>query len=132
MRTVSVALIFNKQMDKVLIGRRALTEPHSGFWEFPGGKLEEGETPQEALIRELDEELNVKSTIKDFFNETIYKHTTGTFKLLTYFTEIDDSTMEMRVHDQLEWVTLKEAYKFKMFESNISIINELCKYFNKA
>ena len=130
MRTVSVALIFNKQMNKVLIGRRAPTEPLSGFWEFPGGKLEEGETPQEALKRELVEELNVKSNIKDFFNEKIFTYPTGTFKLLTYFTEIDDSTMELRVHDKLEWVPLKKVYDFKMFPSNISILDKLCKHFN--
>ena len=129
MKTVSVALIFNKE-NKVLIGRRALTEPHSGYWEFPGGKLEKGETPQEALKRELMEELNVKSTIKGFFNESIYKHSTGTFKLLTYFTVIDNSTLEMRVHDQLEWITLKESRNYEMFESNFKIIDELEKYFN--
>ena len=128
MKSVGVALIFNKQ-NKILIGKRAKTEPLSGFWEFPGGKLEKGETPQEALKRELMEELNVNSTIKDFFNESIYKHSTGTFKLLTYFTEIDDSTLEMRVHEQLEWVTLKESRNYKMFESNLSIVDELEKYF---
>ena len=129
MTRVAVALILNKEKNKILIGRRAPTEPHSGLWEFPGGKLEKGETPQEALRRELMEELNVKSTINDFFNESIYTLSTGTFKLLTFFTEIDDSTLEYRVHDKLEWVTLKEAYKYKMFKSNFSILDELCKYF---
>ena len=127
MRTVSIGVIFNKQMNKVLIGRRALTEPHSGFWEFPGGKMEEGETPQEALKRELKEELNVKSTIKEFFHEMIYTHSSGTYKLLSFITHIDESTMELRVHDDLRWVLLKDVYKYKMFPSNITILNY---YFN--
>ena len=129
MRSVAIALIFNKNTNKVLIGRRAITEPHSGLWEFPGGKLEKWETPEQALERELMEELNVKSRAIAFFNESIYTFSTGTFKLLTFFTEIDNSTLEMRVHDQLEWVTLKEAYKYKMFKSNFLILDELCKFF---
>lgn len=121
MKFVAVALIFKD--NKVLIGRRAPTEPFAGYWEFPGGKIEAGETPQQALQRELMEELNVSSRIHDFFTE--YTYPNGKFKLLTYFTTIDDSTIVNKVHDDLKWVTLTEAYKYNMFESNIEILKEL-------
>ena len=130
MISVAVSIIYNKVNKKVLIGRRALTEPHSGYWEFPGGKLEKGETPQEALERELMEELNVKSIIKDSFCEELITYKDKTYQLLTYFTEIDDSTLELRVHDDLKWVTIKEAYNFHMFPSNVKILDKLCKHFN--
>lgn len=125
MKSVGVALIYNKN-NKILIGRRALTEPFSGYWEFPGGKLEKGETPQQAIKRELMEELNVKSTVNDYFDKI---NSTGNFKLLIYFTEIDESTLEMRVHDKLEWVSVKEAYNFNMFPSNFIILDKLKKHF---
>ena len=130
MISVAVSVIYDEDKKKFLIGRRAPTEPHSGYWEFPGGKLEIGETPEEALERELMEELNVKSIIRMKFDEHICKYGEKTYKLLTYFTEIDDSTLEKRVHDKIEWVTLKEAYKYNMFPSNIKLLDKLCEYFN--
>jgi len=129
MRQVGVALIFNKTKNKVLIGRRAPTEPYSGFWEFPGGKLEKGETPEEAIQRELMEELNVKSHIKTKFDELTCTYPTGKFKLLIYFTEIDDSTLTLRVHDKLEWVKINEAFNYNLFSSNVKILNKLKKQF---
>ena len=80
----------------------------------------------------MDEELNVTSVIKDFFNENTFTYSTGTFKLLTYFTEIDDSTMELRVHEKFDWDSIKAAYEFKMFPSNIHILDQLCSFFNKV
>ena len=129
MTRVAVALILNKEKNKILIGRRAPTEPHSGFWEFPGGKLEKGETVQVALERELMEELNVKSIIGKYFNNYTGTYSTGSFTLFTHFTEIDESTLEMRVHDDLKWVPFKEAYNFNLFPTNVVILDELCKYF---
>ena len=125
---VAVALILNKEKNKILIGRRAPTEPHSGIWEFPGGKLEKGETVQEALKRELMEELNVKSTIGVHFNDYSRIYKACAYNLFTYFTEIDESTMKMRVHDKIEWVSFKEAHNFNMFPSNIIILDEMCKH----
>ena len=130
MISVAVSVIYDEDKKKFLIGRRAPTEPHSGYWEFPGGKLEIGETGEEALKRELMEELNVKSIIRMKFDEQISKYGDKTYKLLTYFTEINDSTLELRVHDQIEWVTLEEAYSYKMFPSNLQLLDKLCKYFN--
>ena len=125
MKRVAVALIFNKQ-NKILIGRRAKTEPLAGFWEFPGGKIESGETPQEALKRELKEELNVESEINEHFID--YTYPNGKFKLMTYYTKIDESTIEKRVHDDLRWVSVADALKVdNMFESNVIILNQLLK-----
>ena len=56
----------NKEKNKVLIGRRAPHERAPGLWEFPGGKMEQGETPEECLKRELMEELGIKADIGTF------------------------------------------------------------------
>ena len=129
MKSVGVALIFDKSSNKVLIGRRAPTEPFAGYWEFPGGKLEQGETPEEAIQRELMEELNVECSVHNKFDETIYTYSTGKFKLLTYFTTIDESTIEKRVHDELKWVSIKDAHTYNMFPSNIIILDKLKEHF---
>ena len=129
MRSVGIALIFNKQQ-KILIGRRASNVPFTGSWEFPGGKLEKGETPQEALKRELMEELNVKSTINDFFSEIIYSYPSGKYKLLTYFTDIDTSTLELRVHDKIKFVYLTDLHKYKLLPSGMIMVKELIAHFN--
>lgn len=55
---VAVGLIFDDHQ-RLLITQRPLDAPHGGFWEFPGGKLDENETPEQALIREIKEEVNL-------------------------------------------------------------------------
>ena len=121
MKEVTAALIiFNK---KILIARRASNVPYSGFYEFPGGKIEKNETPKEALYREIEEELGVKSEIGNFFHEIVWKEK---FLLKCYFTKIEDiSKMELRVHDDFQWVNLKNYTQYKLLPADIEIMKML-------
>ena len=66
-----VAAILEKE-DKILIAKKREGKPLAGLWEFPGGKIEEGETPEESLIRELMEEMNIKVRVNEYVGESIY------------------------------------------------------------
>ena len=75
MKDVTAAVIV--QDEKVLITRRAVNEKHAGWWEFPGGKVEDGESPKACLKRELMEELGVEARIGGLLAESIYSYQTG-------------------------------------------------------
>jgi len=72
MNRIRVAAGVITDNDKVLITRRALKENFAGGWEFPGGKIELNETPEDCLIRELKEELNIDISIDKFCTEATH------------------------------------------------------------
>ena len=80
MNTVTAGIIFD--WTKVLLTRRGLNEQLAGYWEFPGGKVEEGETLNECLCRELLEELEIHTQPHNVITESIYDYQTGSIKLI--------------------------------------------------
>lgn len=93
MKEVTAAIIINNR--KVLIAQRAEDQKLAGKWEFPGGKVEAGETPEECLKREIKEELGIKIEVDKFFAESIYQYNTGTIKLLAYKARWIDSEYKL-------------------------------------
>ncbi len=79
---VTAAVIFAKE--KVLITRRLDNTAHEGFWEFPGGKIDPGESPEEALCREIREELDAEIRITGIFEVAFYRYDWGPVLILAY------------------------------------------------
>lgn len=120
-----VAAILQKE-DKILIARKKEGKPLAGYFEFPGGKIEKGETPEESLIRELMEEMNIKIAIKEYVGESIYDYGNGkVISLLGYKSEIIDGEIKLSDHDRYEWVTLEEINNYKIAPADIPLIEKL-------
>ena len=83
---VTAAVIFEK--GKVLITRRPEDKAHAGLWEFPGGKVDPGESPEEALCREIREELDAEIQITGIFEVAFYRYDWGPVLILAYSTEV--------------------------------------------
>ncbi len=79
-----------------------------GFWEFPGGKLEEGESPEQALIREIKEELNSEIKIVSYINEASYDYDFGTVVMKTYHAELISGNLELLEHQNSTWLAPHE------------------------
>jgi len=123
MKLVTAAIIYKK--DCVLLTRRKSGENLEGFWEFPGGKIEDKETPQECLERELLEELGVRSNANEIIAESIYKYDNGTIKLIGIETYLIDQKIELSVHDKFDWVSIKLLLDYKLSPADIPIAKHI-------
>ncbi len=79
-----------------------------GFWEFPGGKLEKGESPEQALIREIKEELNSEIQIISYINEASFDYDFGTVVMKTYHAELISGNLELLEHQNSTWLAPHE------------------------
>ncbi|MFK8137731.1 MAG: 8-oxo-dGTP diphosphatase MutT [Bdellovibrionales bacterium] len=111
--------------NKILIGQRPEGGTLPGLWEFPGGKIELGERPQEALKRELQEELGIDSDIDQIFLSN--SHTYGDKGILLVFYRVDFWRGEPKAlhHSELKWIDVKELHKLDIPESNREILPQL-------
>ena len=108
----SVAGIIKKG-DKYLLGKRKPGGSIGGKWEFPGGKVENGESLENALIREFQEELGCDIKIKKFIVTENFTGSDHSFLLSAFYIEIDDTKIKYFEHDEFNWFTLVELKQLK-------------------
>jgi ADP-ribose pyrophosphatase len=123
MKEVTAAVILRD--DNVLIAQRAPGENLAGKWEFPGGKVEQGETLQECLKREIREEFDVDIEVLDYFGESIYDYNSGTIKLIAFRCRWIEGDFILKVHSQIAWVSLKELDLYDFAPADISLVEQL-------
>jgi len=109
---------------RVLIAQRPPGKGMAGLWEFPGGKIETGERPEDALIRELGEELGIAVKEACLAPFTFASHTYGAFHLLMplYVCRRWEGTPEPRHHAALKWVRPKDMKDYPMPAADLPLI----------
>ncbi len=123
MLEVTAAIIHHN--GKILIARRPAGDPLAGKWEFPGGKIEQGETPAECLQREIKEELGITILVGDFFADSIYAYPAKTVHLQAYFAAWSSGEIELRSHDAIAWATPADLKQFDFAPADIPFVNKL-------
>jgi 8-oxo-dGTP diphosphatase len=96
------AVIVNSER-QILCALRSAHRSLGGMWEFPGGKIEPGETHQQALVREIQEELGCQITVGQFITECLHGYSTVCVHLYTYYATISSGSPSPREHEKLEW-----------------------------
>ena len=123
MRDVSAAIIIKNNL--IFLARRGPSKKLAGFWEFPGGKIEANESPQQCLERELKEELGVSSTAKNIFFESVFEYDHGKFKIIAILTDLHSKEFTLSSHDKVEWVPITELFNFKLLPADIPIAQKI-------
>ena len=100
-RKITAAVI--EKDGKILVARRKPGLVAGGMWEFPGGKLEDGETSERCLERELEEELGVRSRVGDFLCSVPFSGALMAFELLVFRTELLSDSFRLTDHDEVRW-----------------------------
>ena len=111
--------------DKILLTRRKKGKSLEGFWEFPGGKVEKGETDATALKRELKEELGLEISEPNYFSENKHEYITFSIHLVAYKCEAFDDPKKLVDHDKFEWVMVNELGNFNLAEADRPLLKEL-------
>ena len=116
-----VAAVFCRD-NKVLACRKAPGTSLAGYWEFPGGKIESGETPEQALAREITEELSITAHVGKKITTTTYAYSFATIELTTYYCDITQGTPQLSDHDETRWVTADQARELMWAPADIPAV----------
>jgi len=124
MKRVVAALIL--QDGKLLVCQRTRHQTMPLKWEFPGGKIEEGEQPRDALRRELDEELGIVATIGDELARIQHEYPNGGMvELRFYLVREYKGELENRIFKDIQWARPKDLRQFDFLEADLTLVNDL-------
>jgi len=124
-RPVKVAAAILEKDGKILVARRRKLDRMGGKWEFPGGKIEEGETPEQGLERELKEELDIETKTGEFFCSSRFEYMHVPLEILAYRSRYISGSIKLREHDDAAWVSPAELGNYDFVTGDISIIKKL-------
>lgn len=123
MKEVTAAIIVHN--NRVLIARRGPGQKLAGKWEFPGGKIEVGETPEACLVREIKEELGVEIEIDEFFGESLYRYEAGEIRLLGYKAKWVAGDIKTTVHSEIRWIGQDELGDYDFAPADLPFVEKL-------
>lgn len=122
-KTVTAAIL--ERDGCVLLAQRSAADPLALMWEFPGGTVEQGETPEECLRREIEEELGIHVDIVAFFGESRYRDDRGEIRLRAYKVRWLSGRIRPFVHADVRWVPINELGRYDMAPADRPFVAQL-------
>jgi 8-oxo-dGTP diphosphatase len=124
MKRVVAALILKD--DKILACQRTRHQVMPLKWEFPGGKIEEGEQPRDAMRRELEEELGIEATVGDEVARLVHEYPGGgSVELRFYVVRSYKGELENRIFREIRWVDRSELTALDFLEADLTLVRDL-------
>ena len=117
------AVLINE--DRVFAAKRGPGKSMAGYWEFPGGKVEADETPEEALARELREELKIDVTVGEFIVTATHEAGTAVIELSTYLCTIIEGVPVLTEHEEFRWLPVSELSDVEWAPADIPTVELL-------
>lgn len=125
--SIHVVAAIIKRDNEFLITRRASHKSLAGYWEFPGGKVDDGEKPEDALVREIKEELDVEVSVDSYYMRSEYSYDFGTVVLDSYFCQLVHAISDIAStdHDKVIWCNRDNLQGYDFAPADIPIIKGL-------
>lgn len=120
---VTAALLIDN--GRILIARRPAGDKLAFKWEFPGGKLESGETLEECLFREMKEEFDIEIQVGSFFAESCYEYERGAIRLMVFWARLIKGELKPTAHDKIMWITSKELANYDFAPADVPLVEKL-------
>ncbi|PTP62633.1 8-oxo-dGTP diphosphatase MutT [Vibrio splendidus] len=127
---IVAGIIFNQDKSQVFITKRPDDKHKGGFWEFPGGKVEAGETIEQAMARELDEEIGIKVTDQSLFEHLEFDYSDKSLKFDFILVTDFEQQPYGKERQQGEWVDLESLSQYAFPEANVPILERVIKEFS--
>ena len=120
-----VAAVITNENNKILITQRNLKKSQGGLWEFPGGKIESGETKEQAIVREIKEELDVNIRADQYIDEKVFNYPENDINLIAIKCSILNGNIVLKEHEDAKWVTSDELVNYNFAPADKFIVNTL-------
>ena len=124
MKQIEVVAAIIRKEDKIFATQRGYGE-WKDWWEFPGGKMEAGETPEEALKREIREELSTEISVDDFLCTVEYDYPAFHLTMHCYLCSLQIEALHLNEHEAAKWLTMDELDSVKWLPADVEVVEEL-------
>ena len=121
---VVAAIIENNDGD-ILIAKRNSKKSQAGLWEFPGGKIEKNESADDAIKREIKEELNIDIEINKWLIEKRHEYPEKTINLILCSAKWIGGELDLSEHEDSKWIKKEDIFNFQFADADKEIINEI-------
>ncbi|HWP95629.1 MAG TPA: 8-oxo-dGTP diphosphatase MutT [Syntrophomonadaceae bacterium] len=125
---VTAAILIKERT--VLIAQRPINDQLAGYWEFPGGKIEHGEQPEECLAREMREEFSINIEVREFFGSSYFEYQDKKIRLLAYLCKWMEGQMQSTSHESYVWATSQDLETYNFASADIPLVGCLMRDFD--
>ena len=123
-KTISVVAAVIKNNNRVFATARGYGD-YKGWWEFPGGKIEDGETPQQALVREIREELTAEIDVGDLIQTIEYDYPDFHLSMDCFWAKVRSGHLELKEAEDARWLTVDQMDEVKWLPADMILIEKV-------